>query len=80
MMVKNEENAIMLKDFDANLWAKTVEKLAKDKELRGKLGTAAHETIAEHFTWDALADKFIEVYKSLIDNYNKAISLNNKSI
>lgn len=66
MMVRDGENAIMLKDFDANNWAKTVEKLAENKELRDKLGMAAHKTIAEHFTWDALADKFIEVYKRSI--------------
>lgn len=63
MMVKDEKNAIMLKEFDADIWAKAVERLAKDKELRERIGTAAHKTIAEHFTWDALADKFIEVYK-----------------
>lgn len=66
MMVKDGENAIMIENFDASIWAKEVEKLAKDKELCARIGQAAHKTIAEHFTWDALADKFLEVYRSKI--------------
>lgn len=65
MMVKNGMNAILLSDFDSEAWANAIEELAKNREFCTEIGQAAHNTIAEHFTWDALADKFITIYNQV---------------
>lgn len=64
MMVKNNENGIIIDNFDTGAWAETTEKLLLDKAKRKQIGEVAHKTIVDNFTWDALADKFIEIYKS----------------
>lgn len=64
MMVKNNENGIIIDDFDTGAWVDTTKKLLLDNAKRKQIGESAHKTIEDNFTWDALADKFIEIYKS----------------
>jgi glycosyltransferase involved in cell wall biosynthesis len=40
--------------------------LATDKQLSKEIGNKAHDTIVNEFTWDALADKFLEVYHRIV--------------
>lgn len=66
MMIRNGENGYVFEDFHLKEWSERIKMLAGDKQLSNKIGTKAHETIANEFTWDALADKFIEEYKKLL--------------
>ncbi|MCI2048243.1 MAG: glycosyltransferase family 4 protein [Lachnospiraceae bacterium] len=56
-------NGIVLKDFDAAVWAEQVLALAADPERRNAMSAAAQAEIREHFTWDALAPVFLETYR-----------------
>ena len=58
----NEENGIIINDLDSNVWSEEIAKVLKDNERYLSIGKAAHKTIAEDYTWDALANKFIDVY------------------
>ena len=58
----NSENGIVIDNFDVNTWAEKIEKLLSNSEECKKIGENAHKTIAEEYTWDALADRFLQAY------------------
>ena len=58
----NEENGIVINDFDSDLWSEKIISVLQNENLCNSIGEAAHKTIAEEYTWDALADKFLAVY------------------
>lgn len=68
MMVKNGLNGILLDSFDPKVWADAVYNLSQDSQMAKELSAAAHITIEERFTWEALADKFIEIYEMKLNH------------
>ena len=66
MMIKDGENGYVFESFDLKLWTDRIKQLATDKQLSEDMGKKAHDTIINGFTWDALADKFIEVYNNIL--------------
>lgn len=68
MMMKDGINGFVLDKFDAKTWADLVIKLSKDQDLCSQIGVEAHRTIAEHFTWDKLASKFLDIYKNKLNH------------
>ena len=66
MMIKDGENGYVFECFDLKSWTDRIKKLAKDKQLSEDMGKKAHDTIINGFTWDALADKFIEAYNKIL--------------
>lgn len=66
MMIKDGENGYVFQNFDLQSWAERIKILAADKQLSKKIGEKAHDTIIKEFTWDALADKFIDEYKNIL--------------
>lgn len=67
-MMINFENGIIIDDNDPHVWANRIEALLNDKERYKRMCRNAHETIVEKFTWDILADKFLELYKERLDS------------
>jgi len=59
----NPENGIIIDDLDVTVWAKRLEKLLSDPEECKTIGENAHKTVAEAYTWDALADHFLQAYR-----------------
>lgn len=66
MMIKDCENGYVFEDFNLQSWIKRIKLLAADKQLSKEISNRAHNTIVNEFTWDALADKFIEVYQRIL--------------
>ena len=66
MMIKDGENGFVFDNFNLKTWTDQIRILSEDKKLANKIGKNAHETIVNEFTWDALADKFIEEYKKIL--------------
>lgn len=58
----NNSNGIVIQDFDEELWSEKIVSVLNDPVLCTQIGTEAHQTIVEKYTWDALADKFLEIY------------------
>lgn len=42
--------------------------LINDDELRSKLGQMARRRVEEEFTWKSIAQQYIEIYKSVVEN------------
>lgn len=67
----NKDNGIVIDSMDINEWAKEVTRILTDENRCRKIGENAHKTIAENYTWDALADKFLNVYEKRLRKTNE---------
>ncbi len=61
ILIQNGKTGIIEPAFDAEKWAEDVISASKNKEL----GKNAAEYIKNNCTWELLADKFTEAYKSI---------------
>lgn len=68
MMIESGKNGVVFKDFNASEWAECIENLSHDLNKAKMMGQLAHEKIVNEYTWDKLADKFIEAYKKRINS------------
>jgi len=57
---------VLLADDPAD-FARAVERLLGDDELRRKLGDAAHDTVQRHFDWPVLAGRLERVCQELVE-------------
>ena len=67
----NESNGAVINSLDVNEWSERIVRVLADKNKCCKIGKNAHKTIAEGYTWDALADKFLEVYEKRLRRTNE---------
>lgn len=66
-----ENNGIVIENLDADVWSKKIVEVLGDEVICKKIGNDAHKTIEENYTWDALADKFLEVYGKRLRKKNE---------
>jgi glycosyltransferase involved in cell wall biosynthesis len=50
--------------FSAAL-AAAINRLGRDPELRARMGKNGRQRVLEHFSWDAIAETTIELYRTL---------------
>jgi alpha-maltose-1-phosphate synthase len=51
----------------ATALAEGINRLARDPELRAKMGKAGRTRVEDHFSWDAIAERTVELYRSLVE-------------
>lgn len=59
-------NGYIINPHDRKALGELILKLLKDHKLRKKLSENAAFTIKEHYSWDKVVEKFIDLYKSLL--------------
>ncbi|MCD8369057.1 MAG: glycosyltransferase family 4 protein [Clostridiales bacterium] len=59
----DEGNGIVIEKFDVDVWSEKICEVLADVKKRKNIGLNAHRTIEDYYTWDKLADKFLEVYR-----------------
>ncbi len=62
-LMNDGDNGIIINNFNINVWRNKIIELLEDETLYNKISEHAKKTIREGYTWDALADKFMEIYK-----------------
>lgn len=70
-LIENGFNGYVMDGFDKSKWTERVEGMLCDPEKLTQLGIHAQQTIREHFTWDALADKFVEAYELAVKEFER---------
>jgi alpha-maltose-1-phosphate synthase len=50
--------------------ARAINRLARDPELRARFGDAGRRRVIEHFSWDAIAETTLDLYRSLVETAN----------
>lgn len=67
----NESNGVVINSLDVNEWSERVVRVLANENKCCEIGKNAHKTIAEGYTWDALADKFLKVYEKRLRRTNE---------
>lgn len=57
----------VLENFDSEVWADAICELLLDEDRRSLISVKLGQHVRENWTWDALADRFIEEYESVLD-------------
>lgn len=68
-LIQNGYNGFVMERFDSEEWVACVQSVLKDNELVDTLKHNAKKYIEDCFTWDRLADKFIEAYEKAIESF-----------
>ncbi len=61
-VINNGENGILVDPSNSEEFADSMIRLLKDEKLNQKLGDKAHQIIVREYSWEAIADKFLEFY------------------
>jgi glycosyltransferase involved in cell wall biosynthesis len=62
-LVVDEETGLLVPPRDPPALRRALERLLGDADLRRRLGAAARERIRRRFSWDAVLDATIELYR-----------------
>jgi glycosyltransferase involved in cell wall biosynthesis len=62
-LVKDGQTGYLVHTRNAQEIADRVNFLLEHDDLRKKIGEKAQKIVADRFTWDKLAEKFIDIYK-----------------
>lgn len=65
-VVENGKTGFIVPSKDSNALAEAIIKLLKDDKLRNEMGENAQRKMKEELSWDKIAEKTIEVYKSVL--------------
>ena len=66
-VIKHEETGILVDPSDSQEFAMAMIKLLQDQDYNYKIGLHARKLIEEHYSWDAIARKYINFYKKYIN-------------
>jgi len=51
----------------SNALAGAINRVARDPELRRRLGVQGRKRVLEHFSWDSIAERTVDLYRSLVE-------------
>lgn len=65
-LIQNGYNGYVMEEFDSDKWVKCIWDSMQDENLLKNMRLNAKKSIDESYTWDKIADEFIEVYENAI--------------
>jgi len=65
-LISNGENGIIVPPRAPKKLAEAIDILLKDNITKSYLGKNARKAIEENYTWDAVSNRFLSCYKSLV--------------
>jgi len=63
--IKDGENGFLVESGNAQAWAKKINELFTDDQFRKGFGEKARQYAIEHYSWDKIAKRYMEVISSL---------------
>jgi glycosyltransferase involved in cell wall biosynthesis len=67
-LVRERENGLLVPEKDAGALADALALLARDAELRMRLGTNGRAEMREQRTWEAVGRRLVEVYERIVES------------
>lgn len=67
ILIKNRGTGYIIDEFSERCWAEKIIEILDNPIHSREVGTRARQYIEENFTWDTLADKFLNVYKKRLE-------------
>jgi glycosyltransferase involved in cell wall biosynthesis len=65
-LVRDGENGLLVPEKDASALADALVRLARDPDLRARLGATAYAEVAGDRSWKAAARRYVALYESLV--------------
>ncbi|AKB33061.1 Glycosyltransferase [Methanosarcina siciliae HI350] len=65
-LIEHNRNGILIPPKNASAISKAILELLDDPDKREKLGNNARKTIEDKFTWNAISDRILNCYKSIL--------------
>lgn len=65
-VVRDHEHVLLVRPGSAQELARAIAELQEDGELRSRLGRAGRKLVGENYTWDANAQRTIDVYRQIL--------------
>jgi 1,2-diacylglycerol 3-alpha-glucosyltransferase len=69
--LENWRNIVMVPLNKPNIMAEALLRLLSDEQLRRHIGENARKMIAQHYSWDAVCESYISLYRDTIERYRK---------
>ncbi len=66
-IISSGENGLLIDPSDAGEFADAISLLLKDQRLAERLGKAGHRTIQDHFSWEAIAERYLAFYEKFMN-------------
>lgn len=63
ILIKDRGTGVIVEKFDTDEWASSIVELLQKPEQCAMIGEKASSFISNEFTWDALSEKFLKVYR-----------------
>ena len=67
-LIQEDVNGFILDQLNPDKWADRICSLLENPEHLADVGRQASDTVARNYTWDALAPRFIELYRKRVGN------------
>jgi len=61
--IKDQENGILVEPENPQAWAEKIQVFLEDENARVQLGKDAHDYVLKHFTWDRIAQEYLQALK-----------------
>ena len=61
------KNGLLIPPKNPEIMANSISTLIENKELRERLGAMARNTIEENYTWDIVAQKYVKLFRKVIE-------------
>ena len=71
-LIREGENGFILDRLDSDVWADKICSVLADPAEMAEISRRASDTVAQHYTWDTLAPRFLELYRKRLENGGKA--------
>jgi len=66
--IKHDQNGSLVDQGDAQGFIHNIDKLYHNKDYRTRLGNQAREYTSKEYNWTMIAEKYTEVFKSIVNN------------
>lgn len=70
--VKDKENGLIFNSSDSHHLAEKIAYLLNNKKEAAKIAETGYRMVKEKFTWDEIAEKTEQVYKNVLNDYQKS--------
>lgn len=65
-IIKDNVNGLLVPPGDSRALAMSIIMILQDPDLAERLRKAGLETVKEHFSWNAITEQFIDIYRDLL--------------
>jgi len=65
-VLKNGRNIVLVEPGNPRQLARTIIELLSDEERCRAIGNEAYQTIKEHFSWDSVCDRTLDLYREVL--------------